>query len=568
MAKNCKQCKQMIDAVHFIKDDKVYAKCTTCRLKLVRKRDVCKVCGIRARFNNNGEKKGILCLKHKEPQMVDVLNKKCEKCRKVRPVYNFEGKKSGKYCFNCKEENMIDVTSKICISCKKQRAIYNNIEEKHPRFCKNCKSDTMIYISLTKCQKCKIKQPVYNYERNLKPKFCGDCREENMINVNIKLCQKCNMKCRSYNTKGELIALFCKDCKEPDMVNIKVDKCKKCDIKIPSFNFEGMTKAILCGDCKENGMINVTILKKMCIKCLQTMACYNNEMETDPKYCNSCKEPDMINVISRKCIENKCRKNAYYAQPGVLPQYCFLHKKEKMMKLPRRLCIFSNCKDIATYGLTEPQHCEVHASENEYSLTESTCIKCGKIDILNKSGLCINICDMIDRDNKIKKRIKKHEEFIKTLLQAEIDIKEDVIQIWEDKIIDSTCTLKRPDFAYHCGKHVIIIEVDEDQHLSYNNCGYTKDEKIKGENRRMYEIGNIFQGIPIIFIRYNPDNFKDNTNKKVIISNIKRHDILIRWVKKCIRQQWDKGLYVKYLFYDNYDETDVQFLRITEENVL
>jgi hypothetical protein len=62
-----------------------------------------------ALFNNSGETRGICCLKHKEPEMVDVKHKTCkyDGCN-IRPHFNFIGEKNGIYCKNHKKDDMID----------------------------------------------------------------------------------------------------------------------------------------------------------------------------------------------------------------------------------------------------------------------------------------------------------------------------------------------------------------------------------------------------------------------------------------------------------------------------
>ncbi|NBP66727.1 MAG: hypothetical protein EBU66_19025, partial [Bacteroidetes bacterium] len=110
-------------------------------------------------------------------------------------------------------------------------------------------------------------------------------------------------------------------------------------------------------------------------------------------------------------------------------------------------------------------------------------------------------------------------------------------------------------------------EVDEGQHKSYTNCGQTPEEKKKGENRRMVEVSQIFQGAPVVWIRYNPDTFKDNTNKIVKIPTQKRHETLVQWIKKAIRMTWSNGIHVKYLFYDGYDSTDSTFRLLRHDEI-
>jgi hypothetical protein len=189
------------------------------------------------------------------------------------------------------------------------------------------------------------------------------------------------------------------------------------------------------------------------------------------------------------------------------------------------------------------------------------------MDILNKDGICVNFCSLEEKDLLMKKRVKKQEEYVRTLLAEQIDIKTHVIQTWEDEIIDPTCTKRRPDFVYHCGSFVVIVEVDEGQHKSYTNCGQTPEEKKKGENRRMVEVSQIFHGAPVVWIRYNPDSFKDKSGKPVKVSTQKRQEALVQWIKKCIRMTWSNGIHMKYLYYDGYDSTDSTFLILRHENI-
>jgi hypothetical protein len=89
---------------------------------------------------------------------------------------------------------------------------------------------------------------------------------------------------------------------------------------------------------------------------------------------------------------------------------------------------------------------------------------------------------------------------------------------------------------------------------------------MKGEMIRMFEISQSFDGLPCIFIRYNPDAFYRN-GKIVKMSPSSRHTILVKWIKKCLREK-PSGFVAKYLFYDDFDESDVSFTPITEQDVI
>ena len=264
----------------------------------------------------------------------------------------------------------------------------------------------------------------------------------------------------------------------------------------------------------------------------------------------------MVDVINKTCIAPGCLTRPSYGLAGNPPTYCASHRLTGLIKNSLIRCIGDEkdgeCKEFSTHGpnRTTPLHCEKHAVDGESCLVERVCIKCERIDVLNKQGLCVNYCSLEEYDRVFKKRIKQKEEAIGRLLQKEIPH-----ELYSaDKVIDLSCSKRRPDFVYHTGKHVVIVEVDENQHNGYLCMAYgdDKDGKMKGEMIRMYEIGQCFDGLPVLFIRYNPDSYR----AKLKESAEERHRTLVKWVRYCLeKQDWQNGFMVKYLFYDGYDST-------------
>ncbi len=75
-----------------------------------------------------------------------------------------------------------------------------------------------------------------------------------------------------------------------------------------------------------------------------------------------------------------------------------------------------------------------------------------------------------------------------------------------DKKVAGGCSRRRPDDMVDMGSHVIIIDVDENQHKAYDcSC----------ENARMVEILEDVGDRPTVFIRFNPDDYIDITGAKV-----------------------------------------------------
>jgi hypothetical protein len=75
-----------------------------------------------------------------------------------------------------------------------------------------------------------------------------------------------------------------------------------------------------------------------------------------------------------------------------------------------------------------------------------------------------------------------------------------------DKVIKDGCSRRRPDLLLDLGYQVVIIEVDENQHIDYDcSC----------ENKRIMELSQDIGHRPIVFIRFNPDVYYNEDNIKI-----------------------------------------------------
>ena len=68
------------------------------------------------------------------------------------------------------------------------------------------------------------------------------------------------------------------------------------------------------------------------------------------------------------------------------------------------------------------------------------------------------------------------------------------------------CINKRPDILLNLNKHSIIIEIDENQHKGYD---------VGCDNARTFIMQEALNR-PTIFIRFNPDDYVYENNKKVL----------------------------------------------------
>jgi hypothetical protein len=231
-------------------------------------------CDKQPSFNYKDESKGIFCLKHKEKDMINVTNKKCEfKNCYTQPCYNYKGEPKGIFCLKHKEKDMVNVKTNPCR--------YEDCD----------------------------KQPCFNHKGETKGIFCSEHKEKDMINVKDKKCESeedCNI-IASYNIRG-LKPIFCDKHKKEDMVNVRDKKCKfegGCE-NIPLYNYNGSKTGILCFEHKKEDMINVRTKTCEFSGGCGIQPCYNFPKEKTPRFCTKHKTSGMINVTHTKCLTNLC----------------------------------------------------------------------------------------------------------------------------------------------------------------------------------------------------------------------------------------------------------------------
>lgn len=96
-----------------------------------------------------------------------------------------------------------------------------------------------------------------------------------------------------------------------------------------------------------------------------------------------------------------------------------------------------------------------------------------------------------------------------------------------DKIIQGGCSKRRPDLLLDLGYQLIIIEVDENQHTDYDcSC----------ENKRIMELSQDIGHRPIVFIRFNPDDYDKNGKNVTSCWGLNQTGICV--VKKSKKDEW------------------------------
>ena len=335
----------------------------------------------------------------------------------------------------------------------------------------------------------------------------------------------------SYNKKGTTKALYCSTHKLEGMVDVISHKCIHDGCKIrPTYNEEGTTKPLYCSTHKLEEMVNVK--HKTCIhEGCKIQPSYNKEGSTKPLYCSTHKLEGMINIISSSCIHEGCKIQPVFNKEGTTkPLYCSIHKLEGMINIISRTCIHEGCKTIPYYnkeGSTKALYCSTHKLEGMVDVKNKKCKSylCSTLVSEKYDGYCLYCYMNFFPDKPVSRNYKTKEyaviEFVKTTFP-------DLTWISDKKILDG-CSKRRPDLFLDLGYQIIIIEVDENQHTTYDcSC----------ENKRIMELSQDVGHKPIVFIRFNPDDYEEN---EIVIKScwgINKKGIYV--VKKL--KEWDKRL--------------------------
>jgi len=334
---------------------------------------------------------------------------------------------------------------------------------------------------------CNIR-PIYNNEGETKALYCSTHKKEGMVNVISKTCIECK-KIPTFNVKDETKALYCSTHKKEGMVDVKHETCLECNIR-PYYNKEGETKALYCSTHKKEGMVDVK--NKTCIECKKIPA-FNVEGETKALYCSTHKKEGMVDVKHGTCLDCNIRPN-YNNEGQKKALYCSTHKKEGMVDVKNKTC--------------KSEWCLTHVRE--------------KYD-----GYCLFCYMNLFPDKPVSRNYKTKEyavvEYIKTKFPN--------LKWIADKIISGGCSKRRPDLLLDLLYQIIIIEVDENQHTDYDSSC---------EGKRIMELSQDLGHRPIIFIRFNPDDYeKDGTN---ITSCWGQNKKGICVVKKSKKSEWTERL--------------------------
>ena len=339
----------------------------------------------------------------------------------------------------------------------------------------------------------------------------------------------------NFNIEGENIALYCSVHKLDGMIDIKHKKCihQGCKTR-PVFNIEGEKIALYCSEHKLDGMINVTEKRKCIHEGCKTFPVFNIEGENIALYCSVHKLDGMIDIKNKKCIHQGCKKQPVFnIEEAKIALYCSEHKLDGMINvMEKRKCIHEGCKTFPVFnieGENTALYCSVHKLDGMIDIKSKRCKSswCYTRPTEKYDGYCIFCYMNLFPDKPVARNYKTKERNIVEYIKSEFP---DLNWI-EDKIIQDGCSKRRPDLLIDFGYQIVIIEIDENQHTDYDcSC----------ENKRLMEISQDLNHRPVIFIRFNPDDYKINNNKITSCWGVNKKGICV--VKKIKINEWNERL--------------------------
>ena len=203
-----------------------------------------------------------------------------------------------------------------------------------------------------------------------------------------------------------------------------------------------------------------------------------------------------------------------------------------MINIVNKTCIYPNCLIRPVYNYENEKigiYCNQHKLEGMINIKDPVCktYLCMKRVGKKYDGYCMRCYMYLFPDKPISLNYKTKESAVIEYIKSKISNFD-----WKtDKIIAGGCSKRRPDLLLDLGYQIIIIEIDENQHIDYDcSC----------ENKRIMEISQDLSHRPIIFIRFNPDSYFDNGVNITSCWGINGNGICV--IKKSKRNEWNERL--------------------------
>ena len=317
-----------------------------------------------------------------------------------------------------------------------------------------------------------------------------------------KTCVGCKKR-SSFGVRGSKKASYCAIHKLENMVNVVSKTCifEECET-IPKFGVPGSKKASYCAIHKLENMVDV--VSKTCIfeEC-GTQPNFGVPGSKNTSHCATHKLEGMVNVKSKKCVS--CAKQPRFGVPGSKnASHCATHKLEGMVDVVNKTCV--SCGTQPSFGgpgSNKASHCATHKLEGMVNIKNKTCVSewCETIPGKRYKGYCVRCFVYLFPELRVSRDYKTRERTVVDFLIVAVP---SVTWIYNRRVSNG-CSKYQPDLLCDLGDQVLMVEIDENQHATYDcSC----------ENKRLMELSRDVGHRPLVVIRFNPDRYVDTRGQK------------------------------------------------------
>lgn len=309
---------------------------------------------------------------------------------------------------------------------------------------------------------------------------------------------------------------YCKECGGSQICSHNRRKyyCKECG---GNGVCEHNIRKSRCKECNGNELCTHNIYKSRCKKCGGNQICSHNIRKS---YCKICGGSDFCEHDIQKSRCKYCHGASICEHNRVISQckdcggsQICIHNRQKYM------CKECNGKGICIHNKNKKICKECDGSQ----LCKSEC--CETTGNKKYDGYCMLCFIHLFPDKPITRNYKTKEKAVIDYIFQEFP-KTHYSWISNKRIYDG-CSRRRPDLFLDLGYQIIIVEVDENQHILYNHSC---------ENKRIMELSQDVNHRPIIFIRFNPDDYL--TKEGNITSCWTYNKLGVSIIKKSKQKEW------------------------------
>jgi len=235
------------------------------------------------------------------------------------------------------------------------------------------------------------------------------------------------------------------------------------------------------------------------------------------------------------CKENGCNTRSIYGTELGKALYCKDHKKEGMTDVKHKQCEEDGCEKQPSYGMEwgKPKYCKEHAKKDMTNVKHKRCKipLCETRSIKKYQGYCYACFIQTFPDSSIVRNHKTKERTVADYIREQFPD----YTITLDKRIQDGCSARKPDIFIDFGEYILIVEIDENQHKSYDcSC----------EDKRLMILFRDAGCRPLVMIRFNPDQYYDQNGKSVPSCWGYTKDKGLCHVKDNKKKEWQERLQV------------------------